>query len=229
MVTPSQKFQFDAIFEPEHMLRNDPLYSQHHLDSVLAQATLEHYQNGFQTGQQEMQNSVNAVSTGHLQSIHGALSDLLQTQRHIFETLEEHTSAICREITQKMLPVLAEQGAIDEILQVIAQAFDAKEDHHTMKVYVQKDYVDSVTQKVEGIFQDKLDVSLSVMEDAALQTSECRVEWETGGIERLTGHIQNQIDQALDRLTASAHFRDSELKAEILQTIEDNSEHIQKI
>ncbi len=208
MALKIQKFDFGEIFEKSHMAVNDPKYS--HLE--MEQFTIDHFQKGFNAGKDETQKDIDAMNTHHLQQVHGRLTEVLSLQQEMFVTLAENVSHVCRIVTGKMLPAMVDKGALDEILEVVNLAFKAHKHDNFLKIYVGSSYQQALMTRLEEKLDKKGEASFEVISDETLQAADCRVEWETGGVERLTDHIHLQIQTALERLTSTADYQREELQ-----------------
>jgi flagellar biosynthesis/type III secretory pathway protein FliH len=209
MAMRAEKFGFGAIFEQEYLSRHDPIYSQAQMEQFIT----EHFQNGLASGKKQAQEDIDAMNTHHLEKIHDSVKELTAIQTEMFETLQGHVSTVCREITAKMLPTLAQLGAIDEVLSIVDLAFKAHEHANLLKIHVGSGYKQGLTEKLKTKLSEGTEMSFTVLEDENLAPSECRIEWETGGVERLLTHIQAQVDCALERLSSAAEYRRQELHA----------------
>jgi flagellar biosynthesis/type III secretory pathway protein FliH len=142
----AKKFEFKKIFEPAYMALHEPLYNQIEMEQLLSQR----YQEGFAAGQTQASKANEAMIAQHLASIQRHLASLSVLQREIYDKLPESVSKICRLITEKMVPGLAEKGAVEEVLHTIDLAFKICHKTPVLYVYVGPRWIDGVKDRLNA-------------------------------------------------------------------------------
>ena len=215
MIT-AKKFLFDDIFEHDHRAKHEPIYSQIEVDQLLAQR----HNLGFNEGQADAQSDIDAMNQHHLNHIYDMTKKILATHDETHAALAAGVSTVCRLIIQKTLPLMLQKHGFEEMFTFIQSVMKSHDNTTAMKITVSADYVQPLCDKITPILQQHDQLTVSIEADTTLQPSECRVEWSSGGIERLLNHVSTQVDDALSRMTAHADFQKQQMISTSQQPID---------
>lgn len=221
MIT-AKKFLFDDIFEQDHRAKHEPIYSQIEVDHLLSQR----HNLGFNEGQAQAQSDIDAMNQLHLDHIHTMTKKILEIHHQTHAALAADVSNVCRLIIQKTLPFMLQKHGFEELFTFIESVMKNHDNTSAMKIMVSTEYVQPLHDKIIPILQQHDKLTVSIEADSTLELSECRVEWPSGGIERLLSHVNTQVDDALSRMTAYADFQKQQLIAlapQLIDVIGDDS------
>jgi len=116
------------------------------------------------------------------------------------ENLLGDAGELARRILGKLMPTATARGALAEIEAVIGEAIAEQHSAPRLSIHVSQDMLPVVSGLAETLrTQDGFDGKLAFIADSALGNSDCRIEWATGGAERILDKIWNDIDTCISQ------------------------------
>lgn len=164
-------------------------------------------QEGFQQGSLEAKNSLEASTHQVSLKIKEDLENLRHEEKDRGDALFLNALTIAQTITHKLLPVWAKQNGLEEIKAVIEEALEITRRQSEVEIWVHPDVVSKL--------QDSLEESFSLHGDDKLSLMDCRVEWKTGGFEKIMKNIWEDVDKVLNAYTNEATVKPSFEKEEL--------------
>jgi flagellar assembly protein FliH len=198
MSAASKAFTFNDVFD-DHV--KDPMVSlRQEYDTLVDIARQQAFEEGRCAGIEEARLSYEAIIASHLDRLTQDLEIFHEDQQKQEEQILSHAIEIGGGMVRAMLPVYAERGALDEITAMIASVVEglSKDLHMTIRVHphIEKNYA----ERLRDIAARE---SIVIQGDDTLDMSDCKIQWETGGVERLSSNIQQKLDAILGDLVCS--------------------------
>ena len=199
-----KKFNFDQVFacEKELTRRQDCVYREDDMQAAKLASYNQGEQAGYLKGRQEAEASV-LRQCGDLVGRH--LQDLILSQKRLEENAHQGVAQLCLEVLQTLLPAYARLGAEQEIKEIVRETFQTVETSK-MVIYVHPDLKDFLEKDLETLLTEigrHIDVSVqtSTRLNEDFDLSDCRIEWQGGGLERRESRLREEMEKALSRLS----------------------------
>jgi len=189
---------------PEEEQPAEKKYTQSEVDALLDNARQEGYEQGHAASQKEMEAEANRLWEDISRKLNQVLSDAEQYHREIeVQALEMVKTAVA-----KLVPTLMEQQASELVSGFIADNFNNFKDEAKLSFYIHPDIISYAQEKIASLANSyDFEGKIALHKDASLAKSDCRIEWENGGVEL----------KSADRTAAVAALLDSgeDVKSEI--------------
>lgn len=195
-----RKYLFDLTFDDGQNKKSDerekakPTFSQEQLDAE-KQAS---YEAGMQAGQKSMmedqQQYMNVLLTQIEQRLTHVVAESLGEWQRQLSQLQE----IALVITRKMMPNYIEKYGLAEIESVVAKVLSEVSREPRLVFRVNEQMFDEVSAKINAIAsQQAYAGKIVILGDPEIGTSDCRIEWADGGIERNTQILWESIERVM--------------------------------
>lgn len=116
---------------------------------------------------------------------------------------------------KKMWPKVMQQIGLETVTDTIRQSLDYNADEARVVVRVHADLVQAVENVLPQIQAEKAFTGkIIVAADADLQAGDCKIEWNDGGMERLSRDLSVRIEKAMDHIVALISKTDSNADTE---------------
>lgn len=157
--------------------------------------TLAAHDAGFEEGKQagiaQMQDRIHNILLSLDQQIHMLNTAQIQDSQYIHgEVLET-----CQAILTKLFPYLQEKYMTQEVASFVQASLKFLKKEGALTVAVHPQNYDPLASRLAEIKP-----ALTLMEDPDLGPCDCRVSWDSGGIEKLTSDVHAHIMSALESL-----------------------------
>jgi flagellar assembly protein FliH len=206
MVRNIRKFTFDSFVDFDRQsepvaegleVETQPVYSQADIDQARADA--------FEEGRTKALVDHESTDAHRLTSAIERLADSMARLGAAEETraLEFHAAAMNVAIAavRKLMPELTRRFGQQEIDAVIAGALTDQHDEPRLVFRVPDSLFEPAAERVAELARSRGYAGKTViLADSALGSSECRIEWADGGVERLTERTLADIAHAIARL-----------------------------
>lgn len=201
--TQPRKYLFDLTFDNGQNKKSDssekpkPTYTQEQLEAE-RQAGFEE---GMLAGQKSMMEDQQQYSNTLLSQIdkhltHVVTESLAEWQRQLVQLQE-----IALTITRKIMPSYIEKYGVSEIESVVSKVLSEVSREPRLVFRINEQMFDEISGKINAIAQQQAYAGkVVILGDPELGTSDCRIEWADGGIER---NIQT-LWQSIERVMSEA-------------------------
>lgn len=173
-----------------------PTYSEADLKSAHDQA----YAAGREAGIQEAGAALEQRAAQALGAIAEHLGKLGEEQRNAAEQAARDSAAVAVAVTRKVLPALAERGAIEEVQRLVDEALALAREEPRLRIVVHESLRDSLSDRIDAAaikqgFAGQVDIAA----DPEIGVTDCRVIWSNGGAARNSAALWAEIDAIVDR------------------------------
>ncbi|MEB3702246.1 Flagellar assembly protein FliH [Candidatus Bealeia paramacronuclearis] len=138
------------------------------------------------------------LASEQLQIIVQKLEDVKSIEESHLSQIGEEAAALVTIVIQKLFPILAQKGALEEVKAAFESASRSFQDQKKITFSVHPDLVEDIKNYV---IEKKSPVSIDVMGDPSLEISDCRLSWDQGGVER---YLKWMIREIIKILMSSA-------------------------
>ncbi len=201
----ARRFLFDQSFDvarrpakkakPEDEKPPEPTFSAQELEEARQQG----YREGRLAGNEEAASSSEAAVARLVADIAGQLPALSTAQAEANDRLLHDGAALVSVIARKILPALVEQNGLNEIEALLATCLRTLIDQPKIIVRVSAEHSANITAHLSAAAAASgFDGRFMVEADNAMGPSDCRVSWQSGGLERRAKDIWRQIDAAIE-------------------------------
>jgi flagellar assembly protein FliH len=198
--TPLRKYLFDRSFDQAG--RNDKApdklvtYNQEQLDKAREEA----FREGQTAGEQVAVKQQTARNTTILTQIERQLEKLIGEASALRQRDMSATLDVAMNIARKLLPDYVARQGTAEIEALVQQALSDLSREPRLVIRVAESQFDALNGQLETLTQQTAYAGkIVLLADAAMDTSDCKIEWADGGIERDTRVIWQEIDRAVAR------------------------------
>lgn len=189
---PEPEVQEPETQEPEII---EPTYSEDELKEAVRQAEEVAYNRGFQTameGETEKQNQVLSEIKNQLMTIFAELDKKK-------DEVEVSSLKFAVSIVRKIIPTLERKRAAAEVKQFLSENFANFSAQETLSFAFNPDTISLVADSIGRLAeQNDFEGKIAVHKDTSLGTSDCRIEWKSGGVERNTAKVLDKIESLID-------------------------------
>lgn len=175
--------------------QNDkPMYSQNQVDEMINSAT----QNGYNQAIEDQKSSEENKTHGLMMEIANKLSLVFAKEsENNYEALLNNLS-ITKTIIKKIIPTISKKEAYLEIEKFIQDNYKNFYKEKSLTFYVNSEIFDIIKENLEKYSKDfNFENKYQIFPDNNIEITDCRIEWETGGIEKNTNEIWEKIDQLI--------------------------------
>ncbi len=174
----------------------EPTFSTADLEAARAE--------GFATGREE---GIRLAAEAIGQQIAEASARILEAMDKLFaqqsaaaDTTAREAVAVAVAIARKLLPVLAERGAAEEVSRLVAQALELTREEPRVVIRVAEALREPLEAHIRGLAEGRgFQGQIVMVADAGMAPGDCAIEWTSGGAERDTAALWQQIDAIVER------------------------------
>lgn len=196
-----QKYFFDAEFDYSETVDDIQSITPKKYYSDIEAAKAQSFEEGRQTGIQQTNNDIARVASDQLFVITAKIEDLITTEETILTQFHKEIAQTTELITRKVLPVLAEQGAVLEIKSMLDRIKGDLPKDQVITIQVHKSLQDAITAHIATL-KDNSNFGAQVnVETLGTQTlTDCKITWQGAGIESFMQQTMKEIQSSLLRL-----------------------------
>lgn len=198
-----KKYLFDLAFDD--LVGSDgverekpkPTFTQEQLEAAQKEA----YENGVSAGKKAVLESQQQYTNLLLNEINDKLLDLGKQAQSIWQQqlLELHQVALV--IARKIMPTYIERNGTQEIEAIVSKVIKDMSREPRLVIRVSEDKFDEASQRINKIAEGQAyEGKVVILGDAELGSSDCRIEWADGGIERDVRTLWEEIDRVLSEI-----------------------------
>ena len=182
--------------EPETIIEPEITYTQTQVDEMLKKAE----QQGYEKGEMSAKSGVDAQIQNSLAEMSAKLSGISTDACGINEELEQQFVAMSKTIVRQLIPVLTEEHAAAIVNKFIEDNFNNFRQEKKLSFYLHPDIIQYVQDNVSKLANaNDFEGKISLQKDEKLGISDCRVEWENGGVESNTKSLLDKVENLLDK------------------------------
>ena len=174
-------------------------FSEEELEAAKIQSEQIGYDKGYQAKSEETDN----MTAGLLLDINNKLSEFFAEQDKFKQELEQNFMNFNRVVLQKFLPSLRDEYAVDILNRFLEENFANFRTEPKLSFFFNPEIAPSMQQQIAKLariqdFEDKI----SLHKDTNLRLSDCRIEWENGGVGRSADKLLEKVNNLLEENTS---------------------------
>lgn len=189
---PLEKFMFETSFAPEDISYRQKFHSPEDLEAAKAAA----YAQGFQAAQSDFE----AMNQAQIQILLDQVGSLFEQQEVMAQNLHHHVAVLAQKALNAAFPTYAKNGGGEEIWHALTQAVEEHKSVKAFTVYVAPASEGSLSKKLTTFKKKNITVDVQVQED--MEPSDCRIEWDSSGLERAEQILFQELLRVLERMDA---------------------------
>ena len=195
----------EPVVEPEFVpeIAPEPVietitFSEDELEAAKIQAEQLGYDKGYQAKSEETEN----MTAGLLLDINNKLSDFFAVQDKFREELEQNFMKFNLAVLQKLLPNLSDEYAVEILNRFLEENFANFRTEPKLSFFFNPEIAPSMQQQIAKLarIQD-FEGKISLHKDSNLGLSDCRIEWENGGVGRSSDKLLEKVNNLLEENT----------------------------
>ena len=192
------EFIEDEIIEEAPIIEEVPpeiTYTQEELDEKTRQAE----ERGYERGYKESKESNDAKNSSLLDSINDKLKSITSDSSQINNEVESQFLDLSKAVVKQLLPKLSEENATDIVNNFVKDNFNNFKKEAKLSFYINPDIISYVQENISKLADaNDYEGKISLHKDENLGLSDCRIEWDNGGVECNTGGLINKISNLID-------------------------------
>lgn len=185
---------YDYVQEAE-VEENLAVYTEEEFKEALSQAEEIAYNKGLEEAKNSLEEKQNIL-----------LEDIKNQLMTIFASLEDKKSDMeismlnfAVSMVRKLLPTLEKERAEKEVKNFLAENFSNFSSQEALSFSFHPDIISKVADSIGRLAeQNDFEGKISVHKDVSLGLSDCRVEWKSGGVERKTSNVINNVENLIN-------------------------------
>ena len=174
-------------------------FSEEELQAAKIQAEQIGYDKGYQAKSEE----TDKMTAGLLLDINNKLSDFFAAQDKFKDELEQNFMKFNLAVLQKLLPSLSEEHAVEILNRFLEENFANFRTEPKLSFFFNPEIAPSMQQQIAKLarIQD-FEGKISLHKDTNLGLSDCRIEWENGGVCRSSDKLLEKVNNLLEENTS---------------------------
>ena len=170
-------------------------YSEDELKSAVEAAHQEGYAKGRESALDEQQNALAALE----ENIGNRLSVLLADKDGEEKRSEQKLLSLCKDMLQKLFPVMEEKYALDTVKDFLGHNFSNFAGSSKLAFYFNPAIIQDIQETIARLAKSyDFEGKISLHKDASLSLSDCRVEWENGGVEKKQDKVLAKMNELIE-------------------------------
>ncbi len=197
----NKKFIFDQEFEAPQPRggkakeAQEPVFNAKQVEEIKAQAFAE----GQEAGRKEALAGIEQKTLSAAENIQKSLSGLFGNLSEIQNILTLKAAGLASQCLRRIMPKFIAQNGDGEMLALLQEALQAGLLPQQMTIKLHPDTLIRLQPVIEQQTQAADISQLRLMADPALQASDCKIEWDGGGLEHMPAKSWAQVSAILDR------------------------------
>lgn len=196
----------EPVVEPEVIIVPEPepvvetiTFSEEELEAAKIQSEQIGYDKGYQAKSEETDN----ITVGVLLDINNKLSEFFAQQDKFRQELEQNFMNFNRVVLQKLLPNLSNEHAVEILNRFLEDNFANFRTEPKLSFFFNPEIAPSMQQQIAKLahIQD-FEGKISLHKDNNLALSDCRIEWENGGVGRSSDKLLEKVNNLLEENTS---------------------------
>ncbi|MDJ0896898.1 MAG: FliH/SctL family protein [Alphaproteobacteria bacterium] len=202
-----ERFEFGVSFDdPDSFLERrgrpkEPVFSLQEYTDAQNAARAE----GYAQGNAEALAGVEQRTLDALTAINEHVGLLAGQLDGEIDRITKDALQVAIQVIRRLFPSLEGDRAEDEIARLVQAHLEQCLEAPKLVLKVRPDLAEPMRARIGGALETAApDSRLLVLPDDQLGASECRLEWEQGGVERILGRIWNDIEFVIERAAPGA-------------------------
>ena len=157
------------------------------------------YEEGYAAGQEKAKAEAENMHDALLSEINNRLMILLSDNKQQEDALDNRIIEISQSVIQKLVPILEAKMAQNLVKDFLEKNFASFKDEDRLAFYFHPEVLPFVQEEIAKLAnKNDFEGKISLHKDENMQTSDCRVEWESGGVERNGKQMLDKINKILE-------------------------------
>lgn len=162
-------------------------------------ARTEGYEAGYQQAKNEQQEERNRL----LAEINNRLMLLSADNEAQNQKADNQVIMLSREVIHKLVPVIEEQEAQQLVTEFLEKNFSQFKNESRLAFYFHPEALPYIQEEIARLANiHDYEGKISLHKDDNMQISDCRIEWENGGVERNSAQMLDKIDNIYEANTS---------------------------
>ncbi len=198
---PEQKTEVEDVQDVvcEEVIEPEPEPIKTYTEEELAEQVRIAEQNGYEKGFKSSQCDIDAASVNVLNEINNRLLQLITDEQKQNSEMEKQSLDLVLSIVRKLVPSLLADEAKNIVNKFIADNFNNFKNEAKLSFYIHPDIISCVQKNIANLAnRHDFEGKIALHKDNNLGISDCRIEWENGGVERNAGHLVGKIETMLE-------------------------------
>lgn len=181
----------ENVVEAAPLVPPEKTFTLSEVEEKVKEAKMKAYEEGASSVRCDIEEKVSQV----METIEHELKDIFEAIDIKTRDIEKDYLLLLKESLKKIVPTVLDKDAENIVTKFVQDNFGTLKEEAKLTFYVNSELVSKVRKKIEDIakennFEGKVVISV----DDKLLASDCRIEWESGGVERKTEKIIERID-----------------------------------
>ena len=173
-----------------------PTFSQEELDATRHQGWLE----GRAAGEADAMERTERRLADTVERLAHDLQSLAGAQDAALGRIERQATELSVAIVRKLFPALVARSGTVEIAALVADAISLAQEQPKLVLHCAPGMIEALEPILaEAAARSGFEGRLSVRGDAALGETDCRIEWNDGGLDRNSSRLMTEIESAVAR------------------------------
>lgn len=199
----------------------EPTFSKDELEAAREAG----YADGHSAGFQEASSNLETETARLVAALGERLPPLSDEQAIANDRLLHDGARVAATIARKILPSYTAKHGTDELTALVTRCLETLISQPRIHVRVEPGQVEPITRHLESaVSASGFDGRFLVEADEAMGRSDCRLTWQSGGLERVEADIWREIDTAVAEFLGDAPGNESEGAAADAQVPDDTEE-----
>lgn len=187
--------EVEYVTEAQETPEPDKSYTQEEVNELLKRAEEKGYERGFQSAAQDVDQQTCTV----LEGLNTRLITMLADAQSNATRQEQEVLNLSKKIVLHVLPELDEQVALTAINNFLTMNFPNFSKEPKLSFYFSPDIIKNVQETIAKLAgSNDFEGKISLHKDSTLSLSDCRIEWENGGVEKNMHKMLEKVSILLD-------------------------------
>lgn len=170
-------------------------YTQEELDAAVLQAEQAGYEKGYNARDCGLDKEITTL----LGNVESKLLDIIVNAGTVEEKLEKQFKEFNILVLQKLIPGLQKEQGVAIINKFIEDNFANFRFEPKLSFYLNSEVIGQVQEKIAQMAHiHDFEGKIALHKDDNLGISDCRIEWENGGVEHLSNKLLEKVENLLE-------------------------------
>lgn len=187
----------ETVPEPQAVVA--PTYSEEEMNAAKTAAQKLGYEEGYRAKTEEIDNQ----TTGLLVELDKHIGDLLSQKEQLQKELERDFMELNLAVIKKLLPHISQEHAEEILTQFLNENFANFKSEAKLSFYFNPDIIGKMQAQIANLARiNDFEGKIALHKDASLGVSDCRVEWENGGVQSGSDKLLEKVNNLLEETAA---------------------------
>lgn len=187
----------ETVPEPQAVVA--PTYSEEEMNAAKTAAQKLGYEEGYRAKTEEIDNQ----TTGLLVELDKHIGDLLSAREALQKELERDFMELNLSVIKKLLPHISQEHAEEILTQFLNENFANFKTEAKLSFYFNPDIIGKMQAQIANLARiNDFEGKIALHKDASLGVSDCRVEWENGGVQSGSDKLLEKVNNLLEETAA---------------------------